>query len=251
MNNNFIWTDLSTFNVRIAKQFYGASFGWQFKNIGDGYLTCYAQKVPSAGLYRMPDFFQKINMPSFWMSYIHVSNINETVQLAEQLGAKIEVQPEAAPGGGQIALIRDPAGAGFTCYEGEALGGRDAGNNAGRMVWNELHVSALSTIEAFYTTLFQWQIRSTEQANRYEIYSNGHLIAGIQVSPNEIREIKSIGAFTSPLITSMRRKHGLSGLEAKSSQNSPLALNPPHWHTIHKGPLFTSWKRVGYLSQWK
>ena len=65
----------------------------------------------------MPEKFQSIRMPSFWMSYIHVQNIEETVRVAKANGAIIEVSPEAAPGGGLVALIRDPAGAGFTCYE--------------------------------------------------------------------------------------------------------------------------------------
>ena len=187
MNNAFIWTDLSTFDVQTAKQFYRDCFGWRYNNIGQGYSLCSVGQQPAAGLYRMPDFFQKINMPSFWMSYIQVANIDEIVQKAEQLGAKIEVQPEEAPSGGKVALIRDPAGAGFTCYQGEEMGGRDDGLNLGRMVWNELHISDLSTIEAFYSELFSWKINQTKHPDRYEIYSAGQSIAGIQVSPNEIK----------------------------------------------------------------
>ncbi|MEM7336788.1 MAG: VOC family protein, partial [Chloroflexota bacterium] len=187
MNHSFIWTDLSTFDVRTAKQFYRDCFGWRFNSVGQGYLVCSAGQHPAAGLYRMPDFFQKINMPSFWMSYIQVSNIDEIVQKAEQLGAKIEVQPQEAPGGGLVALIRDPAGAGFTCYQGDEMGGRDDGSTLGRMVWNELHVSDLAVVESFYTQLFQWEIRPTPQSDRFEIYSAEQSIAGIQVSPNEVK----------------------------------------------------------------
>jgi len=187
MNHSFIWADLSTFDMKSAKRFYHDCLGWQFEDIGDGYLVCNANQHASAGLYLMPEKFQQIGMPSFWMSYIQVENIDETVRVAEQQGAKIEVQPESAPGGGRIALIRDPAGAGFTCYEGDDLGGRNDSTTKGRMVWNELHVSDISKVKNFYATLFQWDIRSTSQANRYEIYSSGQLIAGIQVTRNELK----------------------------------------------------------------
>ena len=135
----------------------------------------------------MPQKFQKINMPSFWMSYIQVPNIEETVRVAEQQGAKIEVRPQAAPGGGRIALIRDPAGAGFTCYEGDQLGSIDTVAAKGQRVWHELHVSDLAKVKDFYATVFQWHIRPTNQADRHEIYYAGQLIAGIQVTSNEIK----------------------------------------------------------------
>ena len=68
-------------------------------------------------------------MPSFWMSYIQVDSVEETVRIAEQYDAKVEIKPQPAPGGGVFALIRDPAGAGFTCFEGEDPGGKNHSGN--------------------------------------------------------------------------------------------------------------------------
>ena len=190
MNNSFIWADLSTFNIRKAKRFYKRCFGWHYQEMGEGYLLCLSQKQSSAGLYTMPQEFRSIGMPSFWMSYIHVQDIEETVRQAEKHGAKVEIKPQQAPGGGRIALIRDPSGAGFTCYEGEALGGRDKNSSLGRMVWNELHVSELEKVKDFYTHVFDWHIEETTHKDRYEIFtstSETEPIAGIQVSSNEIK----------------------------------------------------------------
>jgi len=71
-------------------------------------------------MYTMPEKFQKIGMPSFWMSYIQVSNIEDTVRKAEEHGAIIEISPQAAPGGGLIAGVKAPlmiwaAGFGMNC----------------------------------------------------------------------------------------------------------------------------------------
>ena len=138
----------------------------------------------------MPSNFQRIGMPSFWMSYIHVQDIHQTVRAAEERGAKIEIKPQTAPGGGQIALIRDPAGAGVTCFEGDDLGGRGGTGSFGRMVWNELHISDLSRVESFYTHVFGWTIKATNDTGRYKIYASSSEsvpIAGIQVTSNEIK----------------------------------------------------------------
>ena len=188
MTNRFTWADLSTFDVQEAKRFYRQCFGWKYQDIGDGYLACEAKRKPSAGLYAMPEKFQRIGMPSFWMSYIHVENIHQTVIAAEKHGAKVEVQPQPAPGGGLIALIRDPAGASFTCYEGKALGEKDKAGTEARMAWNELHVSNLSKVEPFHSNVFDWVITPSKEADRYDIRDSlSTNIASIRVTDNELK----------------------------------------------------------------
>jgi len=108
MTSKFIWADLSTFDIQSAKRFYNQCFGWEYQALDDGYLSCLVQDSPTAGLYTMPEKFQGMGMPSFWMSYVHVDDLEKIVRLAD-------------------ALIRDPAGAGFTCYEGEDPGDREEG----------------------------------------------------------------------------------------------------------------------------
>ncbi len=190
MIHSFIWTDLSTFDTDAAKRFYRGCFFWHYGDLGDSYLICHADGHPSAGLYLMPERFQRMKMPSFWMPYIHVMDLNQTVQIAEQNGGKIEVRPEPAPGGGRIALVRDPAGAGFTCYEGDDPGGRDGSAIAGRLAWVELHVSDLSKVREFYQRAFGWEIRPAAASGRYEIFRSGQVIAGIQVTSNDIKGTK-------------------------------------------------------------
>jgi len=193
MNNTFIWADLSTFDIQSAKRFYSQCFDWEFDEVDDSYISCQAQQSPTAGLYTMPEKFQRIGMPSFWMSYIRVEGIQEVVRVAELQGAKIEIKPQPAPGGGLIALIRDPAGAGFTVYEGEELTDINEVEKPGRIVWNELHVSELAKIETFYTSVFKWRIVATDISDRYHIFlstDDSKPIAGIQVTSNDIKGSK-------------------------------------------------------------
>ncbi|MEM6984895.1 MAG: VOC family protein [Pseudomonadota bacterium] len=187
--NQFVWVDLSTFDLSAAKAFYAHCFGWAYHEADDGYEVCLANRVAVAGLYTMPEVFQKMGMPSFWMSYVQVADLDLTVSRAEALGAKIEIRPQAGPGDSRIALIRDPAGAGFTCLEGDWGVARSDKNGADRPAWHELHVSDVELVKNFYEGVFGWRIVAGEGADRYEIFhpDSPSAIAGIQVSPNEVK----------------------------------------------------------------
>jgi len=225
MKNNFIWADLSTFDLQDARQFYTDCFGWKYQDIGDGYLVCETEGTPAAGLYTMPEKFQRIGMPSFWMSYIHVGHIDQIVDKAKKGGAKIELGPQPAPGGGLVALIRDPAGAGFTCYEGEQPGGQNR-ENLNAMVWNELHVSSIELVEPFYREVFGWVITQSDEADRYEIRLPSREIlkepfAGIRVTDNAIKGDKEYWGvyFSVADIQTMEDKIDRAGGEVVAKQS--------------------------------
>ncbi|MEM8560052.1 MAG: VOC family protein [Bacteroidota bacterium] len=183
----FVWTDLSTFDLAEASRFYAVSLGWNYASLTDDYVVGHAGGEPRAGLYPMPERFQQIGMPSFWMSYIRVSDIEATVQTAEAHGGRIEVHPKEAPGGGRVALIRDPAGAGFTCYEGYQLATSQQ-HCHGLPAWHELHVSSLERVQAFYGHVFGWTLRATAAPDRHEwIAEDGAVVAGVRVTPNKVK----------------------------------------------------------------
>ena len=84
-----------------------------------------------AGIFDMPAFFCKIKMPSFWMSYLSVGDIQRMVERASKIeGTVIEVGPTQFYKG-QIALLRDPAGAYFTVYGGPEWSKRGDGSKSG------------------------------------------------------------------------------------------------------------------------
>ncbi len=183
--NHFIYADLSTYDLIKSQQFYGDLFGWKYYNSGEDYLIAFTGKKEATGLYATPKKFQEMNMPSFWMSYIQVNDVLETVELARKNGGIIElVDLEASIG--KIALIRDPAGAGFTVYEGDMLNVRTE-STLNTLVWNELFVSDKSKVKSFYETIFHWKIKS-QGSNRYSIVdTQGKEISAINEVPNSIK----------------------------------------------------------------
>ena len=188
-NSNFIWTDLSTFDLEATKYFYTKIFGWQYKS-EDDYHFGYLDSKQVAGLFVMPDKFQKIGLPSFWMSYISVTDIENVVHHAQQMGGMIEVKPTDFMGQGRIALIRDPAGAGFTVWEGTDLKGKDTTGIHGKMVWNELYVSDSKLVLDFYHTVLGWSftLDRSYSGERYDIRNgDGTIIAAMEVISNEVK----------------------------------------------------------------
>lgn len=201
MYNSFIWTDLSTFDVKKCQHFYRELFGWRFvstpdQSMQEDYHLAFQGNTPVAAVFKMPANLQKINMPSFWMSYIWVEDVAATVAKARtHQGVIIEVEPTAfdaskLDASSKIALIRDPSGAGFTVYEGENLRGRFAAGH-GRPVWNVHHVGDIGLIADFYSDVFGWRLQPSDVADVHEIYhASGELIAHVEIFPDDARANK-------------------------------------------------------------
>lgn len=172
MAGNFLWADLSSYEPTRTRPFYSAVLGWRF----DGYVA-QSRRQPVAGLFKMPEKFAQMKLPPFWMSYISVDSIEQSVAIAKQLGGKVEIGPTPFDGGGQFALVRDPLGAGFTLYEGSALEGAAPRIHA-------LFVSNAKAVQAFYTGLFGWAFSEPEKGV-YAIRNHDRTIAHLHEIPDD------------------------------------------------------------------
>lgn len=188
--NNFIFADLSTYDLKSARRFYSNVFGWTYKSGGD-YFVAEHKGQQVSGLYETPQKFKDMNMPSFWMSYIQVEDVQETVSKAKSLGGIIELVDETLPIG-KIALIRDVLGAGFTVYEGDNLNARFE-NEENALIWNELFTLDFSKIKPFYEGIFNWKFESAGDADGCRFYiKNAHQqIGAIQEVDNQIKGDKN------------------------------------------------------------
>lgn len=194
MHGNFTWVDLSTYDLEQAKAFYGTVLGWNTGYEQEGYVTATVGMLmsPNAGIYRMPAFFESINMPSFWMSYLAVDDVEATVAKAKELGAKIELEETNAMG--RIALIRDPLGAGFTCFQGTAKSSRGSFGKHGRWCWNELYVSALEPATTFYRDLLGWRFEAESETRLKVFNARDEEISAFEKAGDELRGNKEYWA---------------------------------------------------------
>lgn len=185
---HFVWTDLSTYDMQTARRDYTTFFGWKFQ--GDPlYDFVELNGLEVAGLFPMPTGYADMDMPSFWMSYVHVDNVEETVKRARQHeGCVIEVEPQAFNKDARVALVRDPSGAGFTLYEGPEIISASEGHGTIQNRYH--HVHDIGQIEGFYSDLFEWSfVRTTEQAwPTYDVvHPDGTIIACVEEASETIR----------------------------------------------------------------
>lgn len=151
----FIWADLSTYNISNSSKFYNEVFGWKISD-RNNYFLAQNGDATIAGIFETPDFLKNLKMPHFWMSYFQVDSTVKTVELAKRLNGKIEVD-SIDFNNGTIALIRDPQGAGFTVYDGHELY-LSKERVHGNIIRTELHVSNIKNVIPFYQSIFNWQI---------------------------------------------------------------------------------------------
>ncbi|MEC3907091.1 VOC family protein [Tamlana sp. 2201CG12-4] len=161
LTNNPFFADLSTYSPEKTIPFYENVFEWNYYK-ADNYYTAYLNDIEVTGLYETPEKFKQMRMPHFWMTYIQVANVSETIEIAKHSGGIIEANQEMK-GFGNMALIRDPNGAGFTVYQGNMLKNTRTKSMANTLIWNELHVSDADNVIPFYQSIFDWQITQDRQ----------------------------------------------------------------------------------------
>lgn len=108
------WFETLTTDTAKAAKFYEGLFGWTADETDMGtmmYTTFNLNGRPIAGMMAItPDMGP---MPPFWSTYFTVNDVDETVRLAESLGAEIHMQPADIPGIGRFAAMKSPQGVWF------------------------------------------------------------------------------------------------------------------------------------------
>jgi len=110
----FCWLDLAASDAQAARSFYGGLLGWHAseQRAGGGYFTRFTlDHAPVASMYPLNRHHLRDGVPSHWTPYVAVNDIAESALRAEDLGARVLVQPFELPGIARVCLIQDPVGA--------------------------------------------------------------------------------------------------------------------------------------------
>lgn len=111
----FSWNELVTSDTAAAKAFYTQLFEWQTSTLSmpnGGEYTIFRQGGEIGGMMQCPS----PGMPSHWLPYISVENVDESAAAAVKLGGEIVVDPMDIQVG-RIAVIVDPQGAAFGLFK--------------------------------------------------------------------------------------------------------------------------------------
>jgi len=114
--NTFGWAELSARGIDKAVPFYQQVFGWTAKKteMGEGappYTEFQlAGESIAGGMEMMP--MVPAQVPSHWMAYFSVDDVDASFKKATEIGAQEMLAPQDFPGG-RFAIITDPQGAAF------------------------------------------------------------------------------------------------------------------------------------------
>ena len=119
----FCWNELATKDAGAAKKFYTELLGWQLKE-SDAAGMAYSEIVVGGkhlgGIYQMTA--EQGDMPSHWMAYVAVDDVDAAASRVEELGGKIRVPPMDIPNVGRFCVINDPTGAALSLIKLSAPG---------------------------------------------------------------------------------------------------------------------------------
>jgi len=113
------WNELGTRDVEAAKAFYGAVFGWSFRDNDMGEMGTYTEWLLGedsiGGMMdvsgRLPD-----EIPAHWLVYFAVENTDAAVETAKAAGGQVSFGPIDIPAG-RFAIVSDPFGATFAVIQ--------------------------------------------------------------------------------------------------------------------------------------
>jgi hypothetical protein len=118
--NSLGWTQLNAKDTAKAKAFYTALVGWKTQDdpmgpeFGGGYYTTFMKADgPAGGMMAIPPMPGSEHIPSHWLPYFAVSDVDASTAKALSLGGKQHVPPTDIPGTGRFSVLADPQGASF------------------------------------------------------------------------------------------------------------------------------------------
>ncbi len=186
---HFVWHDLMTKDPKAAIAFYSEVIGWKAQPFGQGshYTMWVGSQGPLGGVAAMPEQALRAGLPPHWVGNVEVDDVDKTLALAKELGAKVHKEATDIPTVGRYAVLTDPQGAAIAVFTpGQAMPRHDT-TKQGEMCWNELTTSDSAAAWSFYSELFGWKLVSEMEMGAmgsYRIFGVGEQqIGGMMNAP--------------------------------------------------------------------
>jgi predicted enzyme related to lactoylglutathione lyase len=175
----FSWFECGSTDAAKSKSFYTQLFGWNAADVpmgpGGTYTLFKSGDRDIAGLYQLsgPQFQ---GVPSHWMTYVAVDDVDGAARRAGTLGGKVMAEPMDIPGVGRMAVLKDPTDAVIAVSRFDQHPGTSP---EGPFGWSELATRDTSRAQAFYTELFGWTAKPDPKNQYTEFQNGGRSIAGM------------------------------------------------------------------------
>lgn len=174
-HGKFGWYDLMTTDHEAGQEFYSRLVGWgttEWEGGEQPYTMFTNNDVPGGGYARLPDEALAAGVPSHWVPYVLVSDVDDTVAKATQLGGSVIHPATDIPEAGRFAWLADPQGAEFAIFASaiESPPAEDRSPQVGEFSWHELATTDQVAAFNFYSDLFGWEKTDTMDMGEAGIY---------------------------------------------------------------------------------
>jgi hypothetical protein len=112
--NTYSWAELNARGLEKALPFYSEVFGWTAKSVGDDAVPYTEFQVDGQSIAGATEMNPMVpaEVPSYWLVYFGVDDIDRSFRTAIDAGAREMMAPADFPGG-RFAIVADPQGAAF------------------------------------------------------------------------------------------------------------------------------------------
>ena len=173
-----VWHDCMTTDQEASINFFKELFGWEVNDVDmgpGGYKMIKASGEDIGGFVQLDESH---GMPSHWIAYVSVEDVDATIKRAESAGGENPVPPMEIANVGKFAVIKDPVGGYISAYQsatGEFSPETDEPAGVGKFCWEEMLTSDVPKTLAFYGEVFGWGNKEMEMpgAGSYSIFTRG------------------------------------------------------------------------------
>ncbi|MFF8726895.1 VOC family protein [Streptomyces sp. NPDC015171] len=176
------WVDLMAKDQQAALDFYRDLFGWQGRpgpaEFG-GYAVCDLHGKAVAGIGPAMTAEGAPEPPSLWTTYLASTDAEATQEAIVGAGGTLLAPVMDVGVLGRMLIAADPQGAVFGVWQPGEFSGARVVNEAGALIWNELHTSDVGAATAFYGEALGIGIQPLEGADSYwELQVGGRTVGG-------------------------------------------------------------------------
>jgi len=183
----FVWNDLLTDDVPVAKDFYGRLFGWSFEQLGD-YTVINNNGRSIGGMAQIKDA-SEVKSAARWLCTLSVADVDKSAALVTQEGGIVQKGPLEMRNRGRGALVRDPQGAQLLLLHASGGDPEDKEPVIGAWLWHELWSNDVDASIAFYQKLAGYHFEG-EKTDYLILMKEGKWRAGIRHSANSKLEMR-------------------------------------------------------------
>jgi predicted enzyme related to lactoylglutathione lyase len=189
--------DLTVSKADEVRDFYERVIGWTHSDVEMGDYSDYMMIAPDGQPTGGICFKQGVNaaLPSVWMVYFLVDDVNASMQTVERLGGKVLVRPE--PTASYLyAVIQDPAGATCALFQMDEATkeymaphlekAAETATQPGKRAWVDLTVEDAEGVRDFYQQVLGWtpqEVPMEGKGGNYNDYNmcdtDGNPVVGI------------------------------------------------------------------------